>query len=204
MTDLLPRLALLALVLLYPASGCSDSSRHKPTVPWYEPGSVPGYVPDVAPATSTALATPLWRPTLGHGDDVDYAHPSWTLYPSQIDGRPVTAMRRVIEEVSTTACEPDSRVSPHLRGLPPGWTVVLVAGAVMRSNGPPLLGLTDVEQRVIWVAVDGGSPDIALQAGRPTLPALAHEARHAFVFEAALARGLTHDQAARESKAIDP
>lgn len=112
-------------------------------------------------------------------------------------------MRRVLEEVSTTACEPDSRVSPHLRGLPPGWTVVLVAGAVLRSNGPPLLGLTDVEQRVVWVAIEGGSPDIALQAGRPALPALAHEARHAFVYEAALARGATPDQAARESLAID-
>lgn len=215
MADLLPRLTLLALVLLYPASGCSDS-RHGPGAPVPDPQSLNanaiaawGHVPVAAPVTSAVPHEVTVWPVAAL---VDYSsrpiHPSVRLTRSVLrPGESNTPLQRLLEEVVLTRPEADSRISPHVAGPPPGWQVVPLVGRIALAQDPltgtivaEAEGLVDVTRRVIWVRA---TDDAVTPEGSALMRALAHELRHALVYEAALERGATPDQAARESLAID-
>lgn len=203
---------LLALLLL---TGCSDSSRNGPAYPVPDPQDL--NQPAFVYGTAGIQGTTLWAPTIL----IDYQpHPSVRLTHSVLrPGEFNTPIQRLLEEVVLTRPDADNRINPHVAGPPPGWQVVALVGRIVLGTEPfntvdfntglPVVGtrlieangLTDPVRRVIWCwAVD----DAVTPEGSALMPAYSHELLHAHVYEDALARGLTHDQAARESKAIDP
>lgn len=218
-------LAMLLVALLGGGPGCGPASRSKqPTIPQIplvggiQQNPLDGYAVVSAPVTSSVThATPLWlrAELVGH-----VPHPSARLTRSVLrPGDWNTPLQRVQEEVVLTRPDPHPAVPAHAVGLPPGWQVAAITPLITLSmkwitttdqHGNTVQafvidqqasGLTDHDQRVIWCTA---GDDATTAEGSPLMPALRHELAHAWIYHEAIRRGATHEQATRESKAIDP
>lgn len=227
MRDLIAHLLLLAYVATC-GVGCGESgTSNVPGCPIPEPANLNAqaialgdYRALSAPVTSASPhPTTVWVA----GAIVDYSarpiHPSVRLTRSVLrPGQFNTPAQRVLEEVMLTRCEDDPAVPAATYGVPPGWQVVATIGMVVTGtrqrqavdqNGNTVTttdslfarGITDPLRRTIWVQADD---DAVTPEGSPLMRVLAHEARHAWVYELALRRGATVAEALRESKAVDP
>lgn len=206
-----------ALLVSISLLGCGDKNRttvsYPPTPPPVELNQLINY----GSVTITHKhSVTLWI----RNEIISYIpHPSVRLTKSKLrPGKYNTPLERALEEVVLTRPEHDPRVSPHVEGPPPGWTVVFITGRitlslkdVMDKNQHGELvqttkidkeanGLTSFDQKVIWV---WAKDDAVTDEDKPLAPAYAHELLHAHLYEEEIKLGRTHDEAVRTAISID-
>ncbi len=143
------------LLLTAAAAGCGEARG--------------GTAASAAPALSTVSAVSSGGVTVVFPQPLALHHPDL-----------VEACLRLVDQ---TAPEPDARIAPEIRGVPPGVTVYVRQSGAFPVDGPApgfALGSTDLRSR-IWLALKRCSDPS--HGDQPLLPALAHELRHVYTLD---------------------
>lgn len=147
-------------------SGCHDGGRGHAALATFDPSAGGASESGAALPPVAQPGDPCPRVATLTPEGVQLFYPVW------LDHHPARKAE-LLEELRTVVPEPDPRISPTLRGVPPGTTVVVLdPGAYYAPYSPTRLASGE------WRA-----PSTIYVCWRPTsqgplLPALPHELRH--------------------------